>query len=252
MCSEVRLSVFVSEVGDVRSNLKVLLGYLLSQNEVHRKFVREKLKLGYNLVAARVGGEYFFGPSRVIGYKSISVEKHKELGEQSLLDGRDTNPVLSRLLGPQVVKGDPGWHQVETIFLRLCERIDVIPSDRERKYWVLDDLTPQPSSTYAEGALSTYLTSRYERDPKARAACIQAHGLSCIVCNFNFETTFGEHGRGFIHVHHLNPLSNSKPGTVTDPLKDLVPVCPNCHYMLHHRDQLLSIEQLRSMRKKLE
>jgi hypothetical protein len=54
-------------------------------------------------------------------------------------------------------------------------------------------------------------------------------------------------GRGFIHVHHLQPLSEAGGGETTDPEKDLVPVCPNCHYMLHRGDNLLSPEELREL-----
>lgn len=73
--------------------------------------------------------------------------------------------------------------------------------------------------------------NRYERDPKERRKCIERHGnkYKCIVCGFNFEDKYGEIGRGFIHVHHINPLSDKGK----DISENLIPVCPNCHAMLH-------------------
>ncbi|EJX2514780.1 hypothetical protein ODY36_005104 [Salmonella enterica] len=45
-----------------------------------------------------------------------------------------------------------------------------------------------------------------ERDPGARQACIRHYGAVCKCCGFNFEKTYGEHGKGSIHVHHIRPL----------------------------------------------
>ena len=61
----------------------------------------------------------------------------------------------------------------------------------------------------------------------------------------NFEKTYGERGKGFIHVHHLDPLGTRKKRKKIDPIKDLVPVCPNCHAMLHSTDPPLGIEELK-------
>ncbi len=35
-------------------------------------------------------------------------------------------------------------------------------------------------------------------------------------------------GEGFIHVHHLKPLSEVGYEYRVDPIRDLRPVCPNC------------------------
>ena len=49
----------------------------------------------------------------------------------------------------------------------------------------------------------------------------------------DFENMYGELGKGFIHVHHIVPISMIGKEYKIDPIKDLVPVCPNCHAMLH-------------------
>ena len=101
------------------------------------------------------------------------------------------------------------------------------------------------SATYEEGATLRVQVNRYERDPKARAKCIEHHGARCAVCKLDFESRYGEIGQGFIHVHHLRPLGSLKSSYRLDPVKDLVPVCPNCHAMLHRRDPPYDVEQLR-------
>jgi len=242
---ELVLVQFVEDVVGIRRNLKTLRGYLLSPNEEDRFFARERLRRGHNLVAAWVEGDVLFGPSRFIGYKGISIKTHKKLGDRNLLDGKKTDPVLNRILGNQIFPDDPEWSKVEDSFLSLCEKIDIVPVKRGRKYWVLDSLRPRHAGSYSEGALSLHVTTRYERDPAARRACIEAHGTSCIVCGFSFEETFGDHGKGFIHVHHLKPLAQAGSVNRTDPIDDLVPVCPNCHYMLHRGERLLSPKELR-------
>jgi|ERR1700734_3962751 len=49
---------------------------------------------------------------------------------------------------------------------------------------------------------------------------------------------------GFIHVHHLRQLSDIRKEYLVDPIKDLRPVCPNCHAVLHLRNPAYSIEDV--------
>lgn len=105
----------------------------------------------------------------------------------------------------------------------------------------------EESKTYTEGALNQIIQTRYERNPHARAACISHYGYSCSVCQLNFEKRFGKIGKDFIHVHHLTQISMIKKKYVVDPIKDLRPVCPNCHAMLHRQKIPLTIEELKTI-----
>jgi 5-methylcytosine-specific restriction protein A len=96
----------------------------------------------------------------------------------------------------------------------------------------------------AEGARTTIQVSRIERDPNAREKCISIFGATCAVCGFDFEKTYGQIGAGFVHVHHLKPLSEAKGRRKVDPKSDLRPVCPNCHEMLHRQRPPFTIEEL--------
>jgi 5-methylcytosine-specific restriction protein A len=55
---------------------------------------------------------------------------------------------------------------------------------------------------------------------------------------------YGEIGKNFIHVHHVKPLSEIDEQYKINPIKDLRPVCPNCHAMLHKRKPAYSIEEI--------
>lgn len=103
------------------------------------------------------------------------------------------------------------------------------------------------AETYHEGAVQRVEVNRYERDPRARAAALSAHGLDCVVCGFNYEVAYGERGKDFIHVHHLLPVSELPLGYEVDPVNDLVPVCANCHAMIHRSKPAMTLDELRPL-----
>jgi 5-methylcytosine-specific restriction enzyme A len=101
------------------------------------------------------------------------------------------------------------------------------------------------NKNYYEGATKSVRVNVYERNDKARLDCINHYGWSCCICGFDFEEAYGEMGIGFIHVHHLKPLSEIGEEYQVDPIEDLRPVCPNCHAMIHSRKQPHSIEEVK-------
>lgn len=88
--------------------------------------------------------------------------------------------------------------------------------------------------------------NRYERNQIARNKCIEYKGSKCVICGFDFGEFYGDFAKGFIHVHHIIPISYIKSNYTINYKEDLIPVCPNCHAMLHHKvnSRLLTIEQL--------
>ena len=100
---------------------------------------------------------------------------------------------------------------------------------------------------YNEGEVRRVEVNRYERDSQARRACIAAHGTTCCACGFSFAAAYGPVVDGYIHVHHLRPLSEAGGETEVDPVADLRPVCPNCHAVLHLDGQCRSIDELRQL-----
>jgi 5-methylcytosine-specific restriction protein A len=97
-----------------------------------------------------------------------------------------------------------------------------------------------------EGGCRRVVVNFYERNPIARRRCLEFHGTACRVCGFDFEKTYGSIGRGFIHVHHLRPVSRAESIYAVNFVEDLLPVCPNCHSMLHTTDPPMHIEDLQA------
>lgn len=95
-----------------------------------------------------------------------------------------------------------------------------------------------------EGNRRVRYSAYYERNPFYRIRAIEIHGLTCKSCGFNFEEAYGNLGRGFIHVHHNKPLSETGPMRV-NPRTDLTVLCANCHSMIHrNKNATLSVEEL--------
>ena len=105
----------------------------------------------------------------------------------------------------------------------------------------------EPTEEYVEGAVQSILIDAYERNPRARAKCIAELGTRCVICNFSFEETYGEAGQGFIQVHHLTPLAEIGEEYSVDPIRDLRPVCANCHAILHRRKFAYSPGEVQAM-----
>lgn len=95
-----------------------------------------------------------------------------------------------------------------------------------------------------EGAIELKTVNRYERSLLARELCIKHYGYNCQICNLNFENFYGEIGLHFTHIHHLKPLATIGEKYIVDPIKDLIPVCPNCHAMIHRRTPPFTVEEL--------
>lgn len=98
-----------------------------------------------------------------------------------------------------------------------------------------------------EGKFKKILINAYERNSAARQKCIDHFGYTCKVCDMNFIEKYGLIGEGFIHVHHKLDISKIKKEYKVNPITDLVPVCPNCHAMLHKRKPAYSIEELKQI-----
>jgi 5-methylcytosine-specific restriction enzyme A len=110
-----------------------------------------------------------------------------------------------------------------------------------------EELVEETTQELYEGAKRTVVVNSYERNSNARRDCIRYRKAICAVCNFNFEKTYGEIGKGFIHVHHVVPISQIGESYKIDPVNDLIPVCPNCHSMLHRQDPPFSIDELKRL-----
>ena len=120
----------------------------------------------------------------------------------------------------------------------------------ENKYigngFVSNDVISEKTESFMEGKSKEVTQTRYERNPQARKTCLRYHGYSCQICEFNFENKFGEIGKGFIHVHHINAIAGIGKEYEIDPKNDLIPVCPNCHAMIHSKRPAFTIDEIKA------
>lgn len=109
-----------------------------------------------------------------------------------------------------------------------------------------------------EGTLERRNVTQRKRSDKLRTKAIEKYKaengnkLPCKACDFDFEDTYGEHGKGFIEIHHTKPVHESDiEGTqqeINEALKKVVPLCSNCHRMVHRKkNSMLSVEELKNL-----
>lgn len=166
-------------------------------------------------------------------------------------------PVEMISLNPNGGGADHGYYLIvrEVTKSGLGKKTDVSAANQiDKLYFSQDTPTDILSShevsakeSYTEGAVKQVLVNQYERDRKARQECIQHYKCVCNVCGFDFSKRYGPHGEGFIEVHHIKPLNQIKATYTVDPIKDLIPVCSNCHSMLHRGREPLTVDELKSL-----
>lgn len=109
-----------------------------------------------------------------------------------------------------------------------------------------ENLLEEVSVNYQEeGQKTSIIVNKYERSRVNRAIALEIHGFVCAACGLRMADLYGPIGEGVIHVHHLEPVSNMETPRVLNPATDLIPLCPNCHTVVHRTSPPLSIPKLR-------
>ena len=106
-----------------------------------------------------------------------------------------------------------------------------------------NQVTPESN---LEGALKISTQIRRERNPRNRLVCINHHGDKCFVCGFVSSSDYPILS-SIIEVHHIEQLSEIKEPKPYDPIKDLVPLCPNCHRAIHKKKPAFLPEELKDI-----
>jgi hypothetical protein len=102
---------------------------------------------------------------------------------------------------------------------------------------------------FPEGRRLYRMHTARERNPKlireAKKLALERDGvLRCACCSFDFSSTYGEVGRGYVEAHHTRPLSTLEETGGTTRIEDLALVCANCHRMLHRRRPWLEADEV--------
>ena len=162
-----------------------------------------------------------------------------------LLDGE-----VDRLLDIDMLKSDPVLGQMHWSSQTSGIRIPDAVAEELQKRWsdLLDvrfPVFPVEDTGFVEGLVRSDRQTQYERNAAARRKCIEAHGSACSVCGFDFARVYGPVGANFIHVHHIIPLADVRRAHQVNPITDLIPVCPNCHAIIHRRTPCYTIDEVK-------
>lgn len=131
--------------------------------------------------------------------------------------------------------------------LRLFENYLRRPAVKGNKTIFSEDKEATNSELLSEGDLVELHITKHERNPGLRRRCIDIQGWRCKGCGLDFKEKYGDLGVDFIEVHHLYPISQTEGEHEVDPGKDLVPLCANCHAMIHRlKGTEMTVEKLQS------
>jgi hypothetical protein len=121
----------------------------------------------------------------------------------------------------------------------------------ERKLAEIDEelVTDQASDANdPEGRKRLRLHVVYERSRKNREKALAYHKPVCAACDFDFNAFYGaELANAFVEIHHRVSITELD-GRIVNPETDLVPLCSNCHRMVHRRrGEIMRVEDLRAV-----
>ncbi|QSX09665.1 HNH endonuclease [Alkalibacter rhizosphaerae] len=196
-------------------------------------------------------------------YKDADYDAHfefdsKETARTRLFWKSDFKDVLAREFKEyyDVLVNDLDFGDAELPKIRL-EKIDqynfsielIVPNEIEEDF---DSEEAENNLEYSEirpeGNVKYIYGKKYERDPVNRANAIKYHGTICKICGFDFEEVYGQRGKGYIEIHHIKPLSFIGEEVKINPITDLIPVCANCHRMIHRRkNDILDLEEMKDI-----
>ena len=121
---------FITSKEEVVENIKTLYGYLSNANDAETyKWAKGILKNGRIYVAEIIDSKLYFAPSRFVGYKKNTAEKHIE----NHGDGNQTNDKLVEYY--QKVQDD----RLDAAFQSVLEQYDL--SSGDKKYWIRKETT---------------------------------------------------------------------------------------------------------------
>lgn len=222
--------VFVIKLGTEPRGI-FISGWVYNGHFLDKHWDKEKAKQGKKANYIEVNFEVILNPEkdRILSYEELNKGKLKNMDWSSRASG---------VLIP------------EEIAEELENKWDNIVNKRFKNSNNRPELIPEEivnSDRYIEGAAKSIVVNKYERNAKAREKCLEAHGYKCNACDTNLEDIYGEIAKDFIHVHHIVPLSDIKEEYKLNPVEDLIPICPNCHSIIHRYKPILTVEELRRL-----
>ena len=144
---------FITSKEDVVENIKTLYGYLGNPDDAETyKWATGILKNGRIYVVEVIDSKLYFAPSRFVGYKKNTAEKHRE----NHGDGNQTNDKLVEYY--QKVQDE----RLDAAFQSVLEQYDL--SSGDKKYWIPKDMTIEQLLSSSETQQKQYWIGRVTSD----------------------------------------------------------------------------------------
>ncbi len=96
----------------------------------------------------------------------------------------------------------------------------------------------------SEGHLTLRTATKAARSQALRKLALKMHGSICTACGLDFRSKYKAVKRDCIELHHVVPISD---GVRKNTIKNLIPLCPNCHRVAHTTQPPLSLSAIRRM-----
>ena len=144
---------FITSKEDVVENIKTLYGYLGNPDDAETyKWATGILKNGRIYVVEVIDSKLYFAPSRFVGYKKNTADKHRE----NHGDGNQTNDKLVEYY--QKVQDE----RLDAAFRSMLENYDL--SSGDKKYWIPKDMTIEQLLSSSETQQKQYWIGRVTSD----------------------------------------------------------------------------------------
>ena len=144
---------FITSKEDVVENIKTLYGYLGNPDDAETyKWAMGILKNGRIYVVEVIDSKLYFAPSRFVGYKKNTADKHRE----NHGDGNQTNDKLVEYY--QKVQDE----RLDAAFQSVLEQYDL--SSGDKKYWIPKDMTIEQLLSSSETQQKQYWIGRVTSD----------------------------------------------------------------------------------------
>jgi predicted HNH restriction endonuclease len=201
----------------------------------------------FNDIQAKLEFESFAG--QLAAYTAGQLQKQKELIRELLKKYTQLNIKVVRQSIEDILLPDQKNEDIWWLVLNCRQN-----ADRQAGHLLFADillslvfaLLPYSMEGEPEGGSAEELSKYYERSRVNRALCLAYHGYNCKACGLNMRQLYSGLASDFIHVHHLNPVAAAGV-TKPDPIKDMAPLCPNCHGVAHQRNPPYTVAEIKSM-----
>ena len=244
----------IETIDQLENNLETVEYYISEGSDSEIKEATRLISAGSCFVCYEIEGDLRFAPSRFIGYKNNTINRHDK---STIKHGTITNGAINKIMDNKLLPND----ELEKAFLKYCHNLGIEPYNKKRKFWKLK-LSKEFNSNidldieYPEGKVAERKHKFRERNSKvvqlAKENFKNKHGrLFCQACEFDFEKEYGQIGVDFIEAHHTIPVSEMKNGHKTK-IEDFVMLCANCHRMIHKKRPWIRMEELKELRSKSE